>query len=908
MHLAFIALIVIVSIAGILSITANDIQTKMSLNDAMDDSRKIDLVRQEETLKAYINEDGTIGIMNIGFNDASVMMYGMHGDFGDSNIIFTSESEESILSSLSENIIMPISDAPKLKPGEEITIVPPVGITLNENSGGYIVSDLARKYPLENKMQMISTNNETDSGDGQAVINGMGIQKRIIKNDILGTMIFGTDDIGETSAILPYQTISNDVNFAAVIENSDTKNTFAISDFWKLYEFSGTSLVDVTPSVPNILGYSTSRDMYGTTDISIDAEGIHVSGTGMRIIKMNSMDGVDIIYRVTVPSEASVELVESPNDFMSNTITTSNGINFELFSNPIGTSGVTGKVYISHTAPGSRILPCNAEWKSDVMYYWTCSPGKKWNTYGRTFGGSSTSVSNVFVNDLAQTTVNLSYCLIAQSGKSSPPWVATYGAGCGSTTPTISSGTSNGYVTISGASFTSGNPQAGIGSGTLTISSIKPYTSLLLATANIAQNYQMPVGDLYLMVEPNGGTVTIKGEADTSITSNVVNISSIDTGVPYDISQNGSVIASGVTSSTGTIVLNSIDGIDLQSMALLNLYPDSLAYEGEISSLIFDTINDKMIHTSTFPPSIKTIFAWVQVPIVGNVEITDVTLDDTLQLDLNGNYTDGFIHIPVIPNYNKVSMQVNDLDFSFLYYNVLDTPDIIITDSVSSTRSLSDSDNITSEKVGTYAFAIATGDGNLSAKIDLTVSGSSSLAHVYELEYDGLGTFSCYSLASHSNYVPCSNANPWIGYSATTDVISKSQSNQVEIHVNGEYRDTVTLAVTTLPIFTNIDGTSDVNTSSRSFFDSYGGNSGAVSFSWPSTFQLGGGYTFPSSVSSKTFSVSVEPGDFVEFFIMSEISESGLSTYSPPAGFSVVNDYYVGRSTVTINDASILMS
>ena len=119
MHLAFIALIVIVSIAGILSVTANDIQTKMSLNDAMDDSRKIDLVRQEETLKAYINEDGTIGIMNIGFNDASVMMYGMYGDFGDSNIIFTSESEESILSSLSENIIMPISDAPKLKPGEE---------------------------------------------------------------------------------------------------------------------------------------------------------------------------------------------------------------------------------------------------------------------------------------------------------------------------------------------------------------------------------------------------------------------------------------------------------------------------------------------------------------------------------------------------------------------------------------------------------------------------------------------------------------------------------------------------------------------------------------------------------------------------------------------------------------------
>ena len=325
-------------------------------------------------------------------------------------------------------------------------------------------------------------------------------------------------------------------------------------------------------------------------------------------------------------------------------------------------------------------------------------------------------------------------------------------------------------------------------------------------------------------------------------------------------------------------------------MALLNLYPDSLVYEGSISSLIFDTINDKIIHTSEFPPSINTVFAWVQVPIVGTVEITNVTLDDTLQLDLNGNYTDGFIHIPVITSYNKVSMQVNGLDFSFLYSNVLDTPDIIITDSVSSTRSLSDSDNSISEKVGTYAFAIATGDGNLSAKIDMTVSGSSSLAHVYELEYDGLAQFSCYSNTSHSSYVPCSNANPWVGYSATTDVVSKSQSNQVEIHVNGEYRDTVTLAVTTSPVFANIDSTSNTDTSSRSFFNSYGGNSGSVSFSWPSTFQLGAQYTFPSSVSSKTLSVSVEPGDFVEFFITSEISESNLPTYSPPAGFSVINE------------------
>ncbi len=749
-------------------------------------------------------------------------------------------------------------------------------------------------------LQSENTDNEgKGEGDGTSVLDGMGIQKRIIINDVLGTMIFGSDDVGKATAILPYQDVSANVDFAAVIENSDVKNTFVISNFWKLYEFSGTFLVDVTPSVPNILGYSNSESKSGTNTISIQPEGIHVSGSGFRVIKVNPMDGINLIYRATMPAGASIDLVESPNDLSTLLY---DGSRFVLYTGSDSSSLGGSKILYNYdvyrkyqSCGGSYGTP--GVWSSNGLVYtkssycgWGALFIRETTTYAYSHSGTSVSPVDVFIKADPATAIT--------------PSTATYSVSNVGEYKKVNS--------ISQSAPTSCGNRGCVGTASTTSFAVKdssPYQTQLLTSADTEMLYTMPEGDLYLIVEPNGGTVTIKGEATTSVTSNVINISGLDAGVPYDMTQNGSVIASGVTSSAGTIVLNSIDGIDLESIALLNLYPDSLVYEGSsISSLIFDTINDKMIHTLKFPPSINTVFAWVQVPIVGTVEITDVKLDDTLQLDLNGNYTDGFIHIPVIPSYNKVSMQVNGLDFSFLYSGVLDTPDIIITDSVSSTRSISDSDNSISEKVGTYAFAIATGDGNLSAKIDMTVSGSSSLAHVYELEYDGLATFPCYSNTSHSSYVPCSNANPWVGYSATDDVVSKSQSNKVEIHVNGEYRDTVTLAVTTSPVFANIDGTSDVNTSFRSYFNSYGGNSGSVSFSWPSTFQLGAQYTFPSSVSSKTFSVSVEPGDFVEFFITSEISESNSPAYAPPAGFSVVNDYYVGRSTVTIEDASILMS
>jgi hypothetical protein len=311
MHLAFIALIVIVSIAGILSVTANDIQTKMSLNDAMDDSRKIDLVRQEETLKAYINEDGTIGIMNIGFNDASVMMYGMYGDFGDSNIIFTSESEESILSSLSVNTIMSISDAPKLKPGEEITIIPPAGITLDENSGGYIISDLARKYPLENKILMISAN-DTGTGDGTSIYDALGVSLAIQNINTDGKIYYGNGVTGLQTDIRQYVGVDTNNDWAIAISNDDPVETLSVSEFGSEYQYSNGGLIQIDNTLPNILAYSNSQSMSGSTSMSLTDDGIVISGTGIRIIKLNSHDD-DLLLRGTL-NNADVKIVTSPLD------------------------------------------------------------------------------------------------------------------------------------------------------------------------------------------------------------------------------------------------------------------------------------------------------------------------------------------------------------------------------------------------------------------------------------------------------------------------------------------------------------------------------------------------------------------------------------------------------------------
>ena len=65
--------------------------------------------------------------------------------------------------------------------------------------------------------------------------------------------------------------------------------------------------------------------------------------------------------------------------------------------------------------------------------------------------------------------------------------------------------------------------------------------------------------------------------------------------------------------------------------------------------------------------------AYVSIPVVGNVEVTDVYLDGKLSLPyLHGNYTTGNkIRVPVIPGYHDINMKLNGIPTTTVIANVL---------------------------------------------------------------------------------------------------------------------------------------------------------------------------------------------------------------------------------------------
>ena len=67
-------------------------------------------------------------------------------------------------------------------------------------------------------------------------------------------MIYGVDTIGTAKTITPYTPVVSNTNFAAVILDTDTKNTYVLSNFWGEYSYdvNADTLTDVTQVLPNI--------------------------------------------------------------------------------------------------------------------------------------------------------------------------------------------------------------------------------------------------------------------------------------------------------------------------------------------------------------------------------------------------------------------------------------------------------------------------------------------------------------------------------------------------------------------------------------------------------------------------------------------------------------------------------
>ena len=684
---------------------------------------------------------------------------------------------------------------------------------------------------VEFPISSVSTGNGT--GDGESMIDGMGINSRIIQKDYDGHITYGIGNIGQDVSIIPYVTVNDSTDFTSLVEDGDTLETYVIPKFWTEYKFEKNILNDVS-TFENILGYSENRDLDCSNSITTNDQGITISGDCKSILKLLDYSSSEILLIGDLPNGSKVKLVIADNvDFMTA---------------DYGTYGFTVPTSFPAIVGDDTTHYGTASWSSGYTYRsQSCALGSTGYYYASTSYTDYSSTSLVSAT-LTETDEENYHSITGMSG-----WSAITPADTGNPVWSwcqvwLNNGIQNGWV-------------SGV---TLALYDFLPAYTELSYDESFVEDYIFSSDQTYLYVEPKGEIITISGESITDIP--VLKITNLDSNIPFQIIKEGLPIITGMTSKTGEILIDDIDSESFVNSGLLYLYPDSLSYRGAFSTVVFDNLNHETIHIDTDEDLVYTVHAYVKIPVIGNVEITDTIIHGTngdVRLDyLNGNYTTGNeIEVPIIPRFNSVSMKINNVETQLDFSNVLGGTGIKIANSDSSTIKKSDLDNrITSMEsiVGTTAYVIATSDGTINALVSETISGSVTITNNYQLEE-----------------IPPTPPTP-----PRRDPLS----GWVDVYVNGEkIGDSISLGVNPYPDFTANSGLSGT-----SAFQS-------VSYSYPDYVVMG------------SVIIDVDAGDFVEFYLYAKI-HGDIDGYVTPSGFTIISESGYGVATVNIKSASIQTS
>lgn len=644
------------------------------------------------------------------------------------------------------------------------------------------------------------------NGTGESMIDGMGIQSRIIQKDFTGYITHGIGNIGKDSSIIPYIPVNSNTDFTALVESGDTIETHVIPQFWNEYKMNNGTLTNIT-IFKNVLDYADSLTHEGTINIS-NNNGIVITGNGKGVIELLNYTGQNIVLRGDTGT-GIIKVVTSSLDLINDDFTEYGYLSYSG-SNP-GTNGISivGGLESTHTG----------KYDSTVWH-----EGTYHQHGGRGWSG-------------------------APHGH--PGWY-TYPTDSTSTLVKINSGD---HKKITGHTNTG------------SITAFRLYDTLpsyekLKFTGDFENNYSF-TEKTYLYVSLNSGTMQISGE-EISHTP-FVKITNLTPNIPYQIIKDGLPIVTGMTSPLGSIIIDELKNNSNIVGGILHLYPDSLSYRGSFSTVIFDNLNDNTIHLDTIEDLVYTVHAYVNIPITGTPEITDITIHGSRTSEelnyLNGNYTiHDELQIPIIPRFNSVTMKINGVETSLDYSNVLGGTGIKIANSEVSTIKKSDWNNrITSMEsiVGTTAYVIATSDGTINALVTESISGSISITNHYKLER-----------------IPPPPPDP-----PRRDPLS----GWVDVYVNGEFVKLVSLGNNPYPDFTPNSGLSGT-TAYQSVV-----------------------YSYPDYVVMGNVTIDVESGDFVEFYLYGKI-HGDIDSYSVPGGYRLISESGYGVATVKITSASIQTS
>jgi len=480
----------------------------------------------------------------------------------------------------------------------------------------------------------VSSGNSTGTGD--SILDGLGVYLTIQNIGTNGMVYFGSgDEPGEQTDIRQYVEVEEMDDWVVVIGDDDYSEVFSAPEFGVEYTYYSGYLINTTDSEPNVLGYSESRILSGSPSAWINSDGIHVSGNGKMLIKVNSINGTGLLFRTTIPDGASIKLVESPNDL---TIISYDGATFVFYSDSVNSLLTSNKKYLERNSScgWDMYQSKSSGWWHDLVYGERSGYDLFCSYYSYDANGISVSIpGDVYVKDIDT----------AVSGSFSGEYTKGSGDCCSFSTTTvdvsvgddyiISSTTHGDYEKITNLSKSYVIPATGTFdslsveiAAEFSIQEAEPYTQQLEFTTDAELVYTMPQGDMYLIVETNGQTVTIFAQAFDADEDVFFKVDGLLPDIAYDITKSGIV---GKTSNSGEISLlyNDVDfGISSSPGGILTIYPDSAKYLGTLGIGMIDVYNEYSI-----PLSIGDDMAYIPQNYVYwvfpvEVEFENVMIDD----------------------------------------------------------------------------------------------------------------------------------------------------------------------------------------------------------------------------------------------------------------------------------------
>lgn len=680
----------IVALAAIIATASTAMDNSLMAQEAM----RIQTQKHQESLELSISE-GVLDMRNTGMGRIVV-------------------KEMRIVSA--DNTIL----AKKAFQSPGLTILPLA--RLSYDASDLSVADFRQKTvlvitDLGNTFTAFESKEITERSGGTSMIDGMGINSRIIQTNYQGRLIYGHGYVGTESSLRPYNAVPSTTDFVAQILNTDARVVLTVPRFNAEYRYlqEQQTLEQTDIAAPNILSYSQSRTVGGSGTAVQGPDGITFSGTGSVILKINSVGDSTLALEGSVPLGSHLQLTEfDQNDLMS--IPYDGTFGWRVWNSPYGSIHPANHIHSGCGAPYSVSHMSSLSPNKVVSSQYNVKRQSGSTYYNPTFT-TTTADGKLRVQSVSET-VSVQYC--------------DWGLLCGDSSCTW------GWTEYKFPNI--GPPYIPI-PGMVGIFDHNPVnTSHITFSSDYQMVYKIPAGkQTYLIAKPNGKSFTIRASVFDTQTTPYLKITDLPANVPYEVIKDGHVSARGMAQPDGTLrlFLHDMSTSGTDRAGAVSIYPESTRHRGMFSAVVFDNLNRHMIYNPSPDSNVYVAHAYVQIPVVGNVTVDKTHLDNALPLPyIDGSYSTGErIRVPIIPGYREINMVINGVQVLTRISDVLGGTGLKVVEQDSSTITKYDSRSLVSAvsaTAGSVAYVVSTAEGVVTTSITATISGSSEIEnHAY---------------------------------------------------------------------------------------------------------------------------------------------------------------------------------